>query len=37
MNKTQKENSKIEQYGKIKVYFPPDAFHVYAELFKKLV
>jgi ABC-type Fe3+/spermidine/putrescine transport system ATPase subunit len=27
----------LKRGGKIKVYFPPDAFHVYTELFKKLV
>ncbi len=27
----------LKRGGKIKIYFPPDAFHVYTELFKKLV
>ena len=31
------EKMGLKRGGKIKVYFPPDAFHVYTELFKKLV
>ncbi len=31
------EKMGLKRGEKIKVYFPPDAFHVYAELFKKLV
>jgi len=31
------EKMGLKRGGKIKIYFPPDAFHVYTELFKKLV
>ena len=31
------EKMGLKRGGKIKVYFPPDAFHVYAELFHKLI
>lgn len=31
------EKMGLKRGGKIKVYFPPDVFHVYTELFKKLV
>jgi len=35
----QKEFAKkpIKEKDKIKLYFPPDAFHVYSEIFKKLI
>jgi len=31
------EKINLKRKGKIKLYFPPDAFHVYSELFKKLI
>jgi ABC-type Fe3+/spermidine/putrescine transport system ATPase subunit len=31
------ERMGLKRGGEMKVYFPPDAFHVYTELFKKLV
>lgn len=31
------EKIKLKRKDKIKLYFPPDAFHVYSELFKKLI
>ena len=31
------EKIKLRRKDKVKLYFPPDAFHVYSELFKKLI
>ena len=31
------EKINLKRKGKLKLYFPPDAFHVYSELFKKLI
>jgi anaerobic selenocysteine-containing dehydrogenase len=31
------ERMGLKRGEKIQVYFPPDAFHVYTELFKKLM
>jgi len=31
------EKIKLKRKDKVKLYFPPDAFHVYSELFKKLI
>lgn len=31
------EKINLKRRGKFKLYFPPDAFHVYSELFKKLI
>jgi len=31
------EKIKLRRKDKIKLYFPPEAFHVYSELFKKLI
>ena len=31
------EKTNLKRKDKLKLYFPPDAFHVYSELFKKLI
>ena len=31
------ERISLKRRDKMKLYFPPDAFHVYSELFKKLI
>ena len=31
------EKINFKRKDKVKLYFPPDAFHVYSELFKKLI
>jgi iron(III) transport system ATP-binding protein len=31
------EKINLKRKGKLKLYFPPDAFHVYSEIFKKLI
>jgi hypothetical protein len=31
------EKINLRRKDKIKLYFPPEAFHVYSELFKKLI
>ena len=31
------ERISLKRRDKIKLYFPPDAFHVYSELFRKLI
>ena len=31
------EKINLKRRDKFKLYFPPDAFHVYSELFKKLI
>jgi iron(III) transport system ATP-binding protein len=31
------EKTQMKRHEKIKLYFPPDTFHVYSELFKKLI
>ena len=31
------ENMNLKRKDKVKLYFPPDAFHVYSELFRKLL
>jgi len=31
------ERRNLKRGSKIRLYFPPDAFHVYKELFRKLI
>jgi len=31
------EKISLKRKDKIKLYFPPDAFHIYTELFRKLI
>ena len=31
------EKSNLKRRDKIRLYFPPDAFHIYSELFRKLI
>ena len=31
------EKVKLKRRDKVKLYFPPDTFHVYGELFRKLI
>jgi hypothetical protein len=31
------EKINLKRKDKLKLYFPPDAFHVYSELFRKLI